>query len=570
MPTPVITAMHPYTSCLRGGNAGSGTNASAVLGASLGTCGSAHTQYVVINEVTTAAMAFALGQFFTKTLGGAASTDLIGGPAAGAGTYNVGLVAATANTVPLLANNATGSANPSTAAVTLEAAKLYSIANTLAACVNSGGNTGSTSNCGVLFADTTPPGSGTAPSDTLQAAVQMSLYPYQNVTALYQLGTATAAFVGLPSAPNDWTLAAAYSSSTLGLNISGNSAIHGSANLDIDAAGRVWFPSNSSSHGVAYFDPASTTFNGPYSTGHSAPQYVAIDHSGNVWATDTGSAAVASNSVTTPTTAGTVYTTPNSISGTPIVIDTDNTPLFIYSTATGEYVGAVSGGAASAVVSGVQDTPTDLLVVTQYTTAHGRLVYGVSGAVGNGCGYQSLPQSTANYGTPGYVYNGTGSCSAGGGVITDRYADDYLMSASSRNQMISADARAFFTPPVPVNQREGIAVDGAGRLWIANAGNASVSTLAYKNNAGTTADYIQVSPVAYLHGSAYGNTMTTPYGLAIDRSGNVWVANASCVATTTACAANGFVLSEMIGTAAPTITPLSVQLVFNTGMKPTN
>ena len=54
--------------------------------------------------------------------------------------------------------------------------------------------------------------------------------------------------------------------------------------------------------------------------------------------------------------------------------------------------------------------------------------------------------------------------------------------------------------------------------------------------------------------------MTTPYGLAIDGSGNVWVANASCVtAGATQCTPGALVLSELIGAAAPTITPLSAQ-----------
>jgi hypothetical protein len=50
--------------------------------------------------------------------------------------------------------------------------------------------------------------------------------------------------------------------------------------------------------------------------------------------------------------------------------------------------------------------------------------------------------------------------------------------------------------------------------------------------------------------------MTQPYGLAIDGAGNVWAANASCIG---ACTPTSFTLSELIGAAAPTITPLSLQ-----------
>jgi hypothetical protein len=54
--------------------------------------------------------------------------------------------------------------------------------------------------------------------------------------------------------------------------------------------------------------------------------------------------------------------------------------------------------------------------------------------------------------------------------------------------------------------------------------------------------------------------MTIPYGVAIDQAGNVWTSNASCPANGLACSATSFTLSELVGAAAPTITPLSMQL----------
>ena len=49
--------------------------------------------------------------------------------------------------------------------------------------------------------------------------------------------------------------------------------------LDIDASGRIWFPSNAAGQaGAAYFDPVGQSFNGPFnSTGLVHPQQVAID-----------------------------------------------------------------------------------------------------------------------------------------------------------------------------------------------------------------------------------------------------------------------------------------------------
>jgi hypothetical protein len=62
-----------------GGNPGVGSNNSAImLAAALGPCGSLTSgTFISINEVTTAAAAVALGQFFTPTFG-SSSADSIG------------------------------------------------------------------------------------------------------------------------------------------------------------------------------------------------------------------------------------------------------------------------------------------------------------------------------------------------------------------------------------------------------------------------------------------------------------------------------------------------------------
>ena len=191
-----------------GGIAGTTNNPNIALLAGTGPCSGLTNLNVTINEVSTAAAAYSMSHFFPTTVGGAVSTDIIGGKAAGSGVYQPGLVMADNQTLKVLTNLGAGTAAvTSTAAgvtTTLESAKLNTIANILAACVNSNGQTSiteTTTYCGQLFAATTPPGSSTRPLDTLQAAVQMALRPYQNVTALYNLPPATSPFVGLSAAP---------------------------------------------------------------------------------------------------------------------------------------------------------------------------------------------------------------------------------------------------------------------------------------------------------------------------------------------------------------------------------
>ncbi len=79
--------------------------------------------------------------------------------------------------------------NGSGTTYTVEWQKINTMANILAACVNTNGSTSTTettTTCGKLFNDTKN-GAAVRPSDTLQAAVQMALHPASNVSTLYNL-----------------------------------------------------------------------------------------------------------------------------------------------------------------------------------------------------------------------------------------------------------------------------------------------------------------------------------------------------------------------------------------------
>ena len=60
--------------------------------------------------------------------------------------------------------------------------------------------------------------------------------------------------------------------------------------------------------------------------------------------------------------------------------------------------------------------------------------------------------------------------------------------------------------------------------------------------------------------------MVSPMGIAVDRSGNIWVSNTSCGSTgDTSCI---FTLSEVFATGFPTFTPLSLQAARLQGTLP--
>ena len=208
-----------------GGNSGSGTNSNIVLAAALGSCSSLSSSTVInINEVTTAATAYALGQYFglaTDNIGAPNTTQAQVGLANAFGTVNNLVNVATGNAVvsSTLANNGL------TVTATPESAKLNTVADILAACVNSAGTSDSNGFCTTLFNDTVPTG-GTAATDTLEAAVYMSLNPTStnsvsswpnsctsNICALYALASATPPFTGVGTQPTDWTLGIQYTGS---------------------------------------------------------------------------------------------------------------------------------------------------------------------------------------------------------------------------------------------------------------------------------------------------------------------------------------------------------------------
>jgi hypothetical protein len=549
-----------------GGDPGIGTqNNTIVNAAGLGTCTAAQSSYVVVNEVTTAALAVSLSHFFTTDIGGVAGlSDWFGGPSTNANgviQYARGLVLGDEDTIPALVNNSTGTAVTSTSTVTTESAKLYSIANTLASCVNSSGKTGASAPCGQLFRNTKN-ASGTAPTDTLQAAVQMALYPAQNVSTLYGLGTSNPPFLGLGGAPNDWTIGISYTASNLGLAVDTGTV----STLDIDANNNIWFPSNlSGSVGAAYFDQTSHTFNGPFnSTGMVHPQQVAIDQIGNVWLNDSGSAIVSDYVASSPTTA---Y------------------PFSLANTTTT----SVSVGFDGRINVGTTKGST----------------YGLGMISGNPSAY--IARTGISFDYP--VVSLASDVSAGNGVATTDFIstslDDYFVSGTSATSEISTkkddsgqviytgndfvatrpysagsknanDGLCIFSQNACFNIKGGtqsspmgIAIDGGKSLWLADLGDDSVLQIPI-STAGAAGGAVYLNngrKVAYnefLHDSADGGTLTAPYGIGIDAAGNVWVSNAGC--NTTICTPSSFVLSEIVGAATPTITPVSSQIYNGTNL----
>ena len=247
----------------QGGNPGLalGTNnAALVMMSALGRCGDLPgTQFVSLNELTTVAAVWSLTPFIKDYADiGASSSN-------GAGIKN-GFLNSRLLVNPSDGRDATPAAN-----ITIETAKLNSLANSMASCVNSDGTTG----CTPFFSAATPSG-GTAPTDTLQATLNVVRNPSNKVAAVFSATSAIVPFGNaLTKAPNDWTL-------SMKVTAGGLSSPEA---IKLDAEGNVWVVNYNG--GVSAFSPQGVPFTSTaYASGGSTEWYdLAIDTYDDVWIT---------------------------------------------------------------------------------------------------------------------------------------------------------------------------------------------------------------------------------------------------------------------------------------------
>jgi hypothetical protein len=565
-----------------GGNAGGGLNSSITLGAGLGKCIDAQSETVEINEVSTVVLANVMANFAVASGGGNVNFE------SGTDPYQINAMEiALTNTFQTIDDLPTGTVKPNTVAagpadtsITIEAAKIYSIANTISSCVNSADVIGSTAGpsaaCQTLFAKT-------GGNDTFSAALFMCYGPFSNVSALYALAGPEAPFVGLPAAPNDWSVGISYSTSAMGFGLY-ESPIGGgsSSTIDLDSSSRVWFPSNKfGAAGIGYFDPTTNTFFGPFGGRGSGtsyplvlPQYVALDDPDQIaWVTDTHTSDFVGVD-TRPGHEGVIYSSAfnDNFSGPradgpgdgPLFINSDGSMVVNYDDTAFTPLQFTYDPFSNTIrgQSSFRLQPTGLTLNTTdgtYVNDPGApLVVAATSDFTSTC---NVEFSSANDGNYPFVSQ-TSGCGLSGGVATGAYNaingnQDQVAAFTYGNSFCSFILETCSSVPEYLNFPEGVAVDGNDEVWFANSGNASIFPVQLTYKADGTPQYSTVTPGAFLHGAANGNTMTEPIGIAVDRGGNIWVSNASCVSSgDTTCS---FTLSEVFGTAYPTFTPLSLQ-----------
>jgi hypothetical protein len=505
-----------------GGNPGAGTNNALTLMAALGPCGNLNSStFILIDEVTTVASVYALAPFM-KTGGG----------------VNLGISSTTPTqgltnaflTVNNLVNTANGSApGPSLPpGATAPTAELNTLADILAPCVNSNGLTGE---CGTLFRDATPPNGGSAPTNTIDAALDIAQNPGNNVSALYALVTPTAPFQPTLSpapAPNDWTVA---------INYTGN-GLTKPYGLAVDASGNVWVANSGSGSGIgggadsiSEFSSTGAAMQGSPFTGGGLyfPSYLAIDSSGDVWIGNNN------NSISELSSTGTARTgspfTGNGLNGIgdPAGLAIDGSDNIWVPDRADSFISKFANDGSPSL--GSPYTGSSLLA--------GGPAYLAIDSIGNVWIADYSSSGLSEFNNAGAQI--TSSAFTGGGlnvpnnVAIDHSGNLWLTNQDGSLSKFSSTGTALSGAGYSnggLGPSSGLGVDGFGNVWTANT--ASLSELSNNGTLLSGSTGYQVSG------------MVAPISLALDGSGNVWITGSS-----------SNTLTEVVGAAAPVVTPLA-------------
>ncbi len=479
----------------------------------LGPCGGLNSgETFVVNEVTTAASVWALASFMS------------GGGKVGASCTNTTGLDNAFFTATMLANFSTGASPgaglPSTLAV--PTAKLDSLADTLASCTAAGG----VGSCTALFSATTA--GSTVPTNTLDAALNISRAPGNNVAAIYALAAANPAFSpALTAAPPDWMLH----------NTVSGGGMNSPASLGVDAAGNVW--ASNYFNTVSEFSPAG---NAVFSAGISGSGInesygMALDVQGNVWIANEQTTSQSGNGdVTELNSSGQAIATAITSGGIyfPLAVAADtNGNMWIADYGDSKVSLLSSSGSAISSSSGWGGTSLAFPLAVAVDADH-------NAWIANQGGLLPVTKISAD-GTE--VTNYDCDCNGASGVATDQsgnvwIANYYGNSISEVNTCGKLEVDAAMGGGLV--RPQGIAVDGAGTVWVANYQGNSLSELG--SSSGATAGML-LSPSTGFGADA---SLLAPYGVAIDASGNLWVTNSG-----------KNTLTQFIGVAAPVKTPLA-------------
>ncbi|WP_263383507.1 NHL repeat-containing protein [Granulicella arctica] len=532
-----------------GGDAGGGNDPSIALMTAVGSCKAlAASSSIVINEATTVASTYALSGFMSSL--GSVSANATVGTNNGTERALIGITNAF-TTVHSLVGIHTGVVRTMTPAGngTVPQAKIGSLGNLLAACIQSAGF--SSAACSGLSSNAKSPG-GIAPTDTVQAMLNIAHSPGSNIAALYTLSSSSTAYAPTLSAvPNDWTMPITYTASAL-INPAG---------IAIDGRGDIWItdsglsPSTSSVLKLKNNGAILSGTSGFTGGGLLFPRSIAIGLDGAAWVLAGGGM---NGNIVKLASDGTVLSGTEGFNGTNI-----NGP--------GEL--AIDGkGDVWVTLNGGDIVPPSVIKLSKDgTILSGKKGYTAGGM--NSPGWIAIDSAgeawisnnndlnVTKLSSKGAVLSGTTGFLSGGnggppGTITiDSSGNALVLSSSGRVTRIAPDGDSNLTfwtcfagqqsPTIscPDFGAFSMVLDGTNNIWAPvnyrvfnSPGSTSVSGLSEFSSTGSMLSV----PLGY-NGPNY-----LAEGIAIDSSGNTWTIF------------TGAPVTELVGAATPVATPLSV------------
>jgi len=503
----------------KGGNSGSGSNSAIGLLAGLGSCGSlSSSTFVVVNEVSTIATAYALAGFATD------ATHISSSDSALALQGMANAFAA----IPNMETLGTGVALATTPVGngTVWQDGIDALANILASCVNTAQGAGY---CTGLLEGETAVGVA-APPETASLAIDIAHYPGSNTSTLLTFQSANPPFQPTTTSANDFTLTISYT----------GGGLDGLSGLAVDASGDIWVASNTSSV-LSKFGPTGTVLSGTggfTGNGLNGPIAVAIDSAGNAWVVNySGSSISEFNSNGSPI-SGSPYTGggldgPNDAaidqSGHVWTVNQSNSSISEFSSVGSPITG--SGG----ITTGGLDDPTGVSVdvsgniwVANYDGSS------VSEFNSSGTANASSPFTAGGFDSPYDV-----AIDAAGNVWATNLFGASLSGLNSSGSPIPGSPFTGGGLNYPCN----VASEGAGNVWETNNYYGGGSEISEFSSAGI--------PLSTTYG--YQGGLDGPYSLGIDGSGNVWVSNWG--------GGSGNYITEYVGAATPVVTPIVANLL---------
>jgi hypothetical protein len=535
---------HPYFYASGGDpGLGSGANSAITLMAPAQACNT--TASTDVNEVSTVVTAYAYAGFSSDPTHVSASNTMLAATGLTNAANNIANLEDISKSVALATTPAGNGTVPQ--------AEINTLANILAACVNSTGP--ASTPCSTLFSNAT--NNGVDPIDTATAALNIAHYPGVNVANLFGLQTPTSPFQPMLPAtptPNDFTIAVSYTGGGL------NSPVP----LAIDASGNVWVGNTATgANSVSEFSPFGAPILGsPFSGGGiNDPYSIAIDKSGNLWTANvTPNSLSELNSTGTPISTSAGYTlgglnAPYDIAfdqlGHAWVVNNVGSSLSEFSSA-----GLPITGSSGDTGGGISNDPVSLAI-----DASGNIWVTDSIILGAISEFNSAGATPGSPISPSTGYTGGGLADPWG-IAVDANGNVWEADSASSTSRISL----FGASGSPIssatgytggglNIPEGIAIDGAGNVWVANRGSTNTSapypdsSISEFNSSGTA-----VSP-----STGYTAGLNLSLRIAIDGSGNVWVPNATLNTVT-----------EFVGAGSPVVTSIVSNLLLPYGSRAVN